>query len=137
MTYRQMLLIAFLLNGLLMVGMKAVDGFKLGQYIPLVLFAQYAVGGLLCIPAVVAARKPLHRTSLWVGVAAGITSAIGMSCAITVTGMIPGYMVFPIIQGGTLLTVVIIGRVFFKEKIGPYGVAGIALGTAAIILLSI
>lgn len=136
MTYRRLLILAFLFNGFLMVGMKAVDGFKLGQFIAVLLYTQYTVGCMMSIPAVVRAKKPIGRTSLWVGMLAGISSAIGMTASIVVVGKIPGYKVFPIIQGGTLLAVVFIGRLVFKERIGTFGVAGIIAGIAAIVMLT-
>lgn len=119
-----------------MVAMKAVDGFRLQHFLPVVLFMQYALGTMLGLPAVLGARKPLTRSSIWVGVMGGVTSAIGMAACITAAGLMPGYILFPVIQGGTLLAGAIFGVLAFKERVGPFGVAGMIAGLAAIVLLS-
>ncbi len=136
MSYRRLLLLAFLFNGLLMIGMKAVEELGLSRHIALVLVVQYGVSAILCIPGIVGSRKPATRTDAWVGVVAGLSSAAGMTATLTASTMIPGYMLFPIIQGGTMLAVVIVGRVVFKERVGAYGIAGLCAGVASIILLS-
>jgi drug/metabolite transporter (DMT)-like permease len=136
MTYRKLLIFSFFFNGLLMVGMKAVDGFKLEHFLPVILFMQYTLGTALGLPMVLRAKKPISRAAVWIGVLGGITSAIGMGACITAVGIIPGYIVFPVIQGGTLLAGVLFGMLVFRERVGPFGVAGIVAGTAAIVVLS-
>ena len=44
---------------------------------------------------------------------------------------------FPITTGGNLFVVAAAGVFLFREKIGPYGIAGIVTGVLSIILLSI
>ena len=136
MTYRRLLLFSFVFNGLLMVGMKAVDGFKLEHFLPVVLFMQYTLGTALCLPMALRAKKPVSRAAIWVGILGGVTSAIGMAACIMAAGMMPGYICFPVIQGGTLLAGVVLGMLAFKERVGPFGVAGIVAGVAAIVVLS-
>ncbi len=136
MTYRRLLLFAFVFNGLLMVGMKAVDGFHLGYFLPVVLLMQYGLGTALGLPSVLGSKKRVAGKSIAVGAMGGITSAIGMGACITAATLMPGYICFPVIQGGTLLAGVVLGILLFKERVGPYGVAGIAAGIAAIVLLS-
>jgi hypothetical protein len=136
MTYRRLLLFSFIFNGLLMVGMKAVDGFKLEHFLPVVLFTQYTLGAAMGLPAALRAKKPISRAAVGVGVMGGISSAIGMGACITAVGLMPGYIAFPVVQGGTLLAGVVFGMLAFRERIGPFGVAGIIAGTAAIVVLS-
>ena len=50
---------------------------------------------------------------------------------------VPGYIVFPITTGGNLFMVAAAGVLLFREKIGPYGLAGILIGILSIVLLSI
>jgi drug/metabolite transporter (DMT)-like permease len=47
-----------------------------------------------------------------------------------------GYIVFPITTGGNLFVVAAGGVVLYKEHIGPYGIAGIAVGVLSLVLLS-
>lgn len=136
MSYRKLLALSFLLNGLLMVGMKAVGEFSLTAFIPAVLLFQYGLAVLLTSPEVLKSKVPIRGASIWVGILAGLSSAIGMAASIAVADMLPGYIVFPVIQGGTLLLVVLIGLIVFRERIGGYGIAGIIAGIGAIVLLS-
>ena len=136
MSYRKLLALSFLLNGLLMVGMKAVGEFSLTAFIPAVLLFQYGLAALLTSPEVLRSKVPIRAASIWVGILAGLSSAVGMAASIVVADMLPGYIVFPVIQGGTLLFVVLIGLIVFRERIGGYGTAGIIAGIGAIVLLS-
>ncbi|MCX6377681.1 MAG: hypothetical protein NTU88_16900, partial [Armatimonadetes bacterium] len=100
------------------------------------LLFQYGLAALLTSPEVLRSKVPIRGASIWVGVLAGLSSAIGMAASIAVADMLPGYIVFPVIQGGTLLLVVLIGLIVFRERIGGYGIAGIIAGIGAIVLLS-
>jgi hypothetical protein len=41
---------------------------------------------------------------------------------------VPGYVVFPMTTGGNLFLVAVAGIFIFREKVGPYGIAGILTG---------
>jgi drug/metabolite transporter (DMT)-like permease len=137
MRYRTLLPVFFIINGLVMVIQKTVSEMKSPAAIPMaVLFMQIAA----VIPALIAVlidRKPFDRTALWVGAIGGLGGAIGTTFVCLAARQLPGYIVFPVSGGGNLLFVALIARVAFKEKIGPYGLAGIAVGIAAITLLSV
>jgi multidrug transporter EmrE-like cation transporter len=49
---------------------------------------------------------------------------------------LPGNVVFPVALAGGLFVVILVAITVFKERIGPAGVAGIALGIASVALLS-
>jgi len=136
MSYRKLLALSFLLNGLLLVGMKAVSEFSLAAFIPSVLLVQYALAAIMTSPEALRSKVPIRRASIRIGILAGLSSAVGMAASIAVADMLPGYIVFPVIQGGTLLLVVLIGLIVFRERIGGYGIAGIIAGIGAIVLLS-
>ena len=80
--------------------------------------------------------KPIEGKSIVIGALGGIGTAVGLSASMAAASVLPGYIAFPIISGGTLLIVALIGRIVFKERIGPYGIAGIVVGACAIGLLS-
>jgi len=50
---------------------------------------------------------------------------------------VPGYIVFPVTTGGNLFLVAAAGVLLFKERMGPYGIAGILTGILSLILLSL
>jgi len=135
--YRELIGISFLLNGLLMIGNKSVGELGLTRHLPVVILTLYCVALALALIHWLMGREPLRRSCIWTGVMAGAGSMIGMSSAITAMASIPGYIVFPLIGGGTIVLVTLAGRLAFGERLGPYGIAGTALGICAIVLLSI
>jgi multidrug transporter EmrE-like cation transporter len=50
---------------------------------------------------------------------------------------LPGHIAFPLTTGGSLFVVALAGLILFRERIGPYGLCGIVLGIAALVMLSI
>jgi len=50
---------------------------------------------------------------------------------------IPGHVMFPLANGGGLFLVALVGILLFEERIHLYGIAGIVLGIAATVLLSL
>lgn len=50
---------------------------------------------------------------------------------------VPGYIVFPLATGGSLVLVAAAGVLLFRERIGGYGIAGIMTGVLALLLLSL
>ncbi|MDO8684219.1 MAG: hypothetical protein Q7N50_12130 [Armatimonadota bacterium] len=137
MTYRRLVATAFLLNGLSMVFLKAISAEHLKAAMPMGLFLMYVVASVPALAHVAAEKRRLEGKSLWIGVMAGVCSALGTAAAGRAASLIPGYIVFPVFSGGTLLLIALTGRVVFKEKIGPYGLAGIIAGAVAIALLSV
>lgn len=136
MTYRRLMTAAFVLNGSLMVITGAVGKLNLAEHIPVVLFCVYGVGCLIGAVHVRRAGKALQLWSVAIGAIGGVGTAVGLSTQMAAAALLPGYIVFPVTSGGTLIIVALIGRFVLKEHIGPYGIAGIAVGAMAIALLS-
>ena len=134
MTYRRMMIISFFLNCFMATATKAISEFGMTASIPIVLLVMYALAALMAF-AVMRNRR-IEAKSLWIGLLGGFGSAAGMGANMTAASILPGYQVFPLVNGGTLLLVAVAGRLIFRERIGPYGVAGIVAGIAAIVLLS-
>jgi len=136
MIYRRLISAAFVFNGLTMVCTQAVGKVGLREFIPIVLFFVYAVAGLMALVHMYQQRKPIEAKSVVIGALGGIGTAVGLSANMAASAVLPGYIAFPIINGGTLLMVALVGKVVFRERIGPYGIAGIIAGACAIGLLS-
>jgi len=136
MTYRRLIAAAFVLNGMLMVITQSIGKLHLTAYIPVVLFCVYGVG---CVIGAIYMRRSGRAVQPWsvaIGAMGGIGTAVGLSTHMAAAAMLPGYIVFPMVSGGTLIIVALVGRFVFKEHIGPYGIAGIVAGACAIGLLS-
>lgn len=136
MTYRYLIAVSFVLNGLSMVCTQIVGKIGLAAHIAVVLFFMYVVAGSMAFIHVLRVGKPIETRSISVGLVAGMGTAVGLSANMAAASVLPGYVVFPIINGGTLLIVAVVGTIVFRERIGPYGIAGIVAGVCAIGLLS-
>jgi drug/metabolite transporter (DMT)-like permease len=136
MRYRTLAAIFFVSNGMTSIGMKAASEMPVKRSVFLALLLMNAFAAVFALVVVIAERKRLVWKNTWVGALGGIGSAVGGLATCRAAQMVPGYVVFPVSSGGTLLLIVLIARLGFKEKIGPYGIAGIAVGIAAITLLS-
>ena len=136
MTYRQLIALAFLLNSILAIGTKAVSEFGMAESIPMVLLIMYGTGAIMSLAYTISGRKRIEGKAVSIALLGGLGTAVGMSSNMTAAAILPGYVVFPLVNGGTLVLVAVIGRLVFKERIGAFGVAGILAGIASIILLS-
>ena len=136
MSYIALAVIFFLANGLTNTGLKVASSLPGPAAVQMTLCWMYLVASLLAAPAAIGRKQPFRLTNLWIGAMGGAGTAIGSAAVATIVGQLPGYIVFPVTGGGALLLVTLAARVFFRERISPYGIAGIAAGAAAITLLS-
>jgi drug/metabolite transporter (DMT)-like permease len=135
----RLMMMAFVLNGLCPFGLRILSGFGLAaRYTPLYLVFWYLSGGLfMLILFLPKARRPA-RSDIVVGMGLGFFSTCGQSCmGLALSRGIPGNVVYPVTLAGGLFLVVLIAILVFRERIGPAGVAGIALGIISIALLSL
>ena len=66
-----------------------------------------------------------------------LSSVVGqLGMAYSLDHGIPGYIVFQVAPGGGLFFVVLVGILFFKERVSGYGAAGIILGMTALAVLT-
>ena len=134
----QMMLIAFVTNGLGPFGLKVLTEQGWGSFQWQYLIYWYAGGVLFALLALWRNWQGMARRELILGVLMGMCSLGGQSCTgLALARGVPGHVAFPITTGGSLFLVAAAGILIFKERIGAYGVAGIALGIASLVMLSI
>jgi len=81
--------------------------------------------------------RPFRREIL-IGGVMGLSNILGLLSTATTLGCgLPGIVVFPVTTGGNLFLVAAFGVLWYKEKIGKYGYAGITVGIIGMILLSL
>ena len=135
----RLMLIAFLFNGVSSFGLRILTDMGLARDHTLqYLMFWYAGGAIVIFLTTVRSLGKISRSDLGIGAALGFLSGPGqnfMGMALA-TGL-PGNVVFPVALAGGLFIVVAIGVTVFGERVGPAGIAGIALGIASIALLSI
>ena len=135
----RLMLVSFLANGIGPFGLKILTEMGLaGAYQAQYLLYWY-LGGFVFAAAGLW-RSGLRPTSseLRLGALMGGCSLLGQSfTGLALANGMPGHVVFPITTGGSLFLVASTGLLLFKEKVGPYGIAGMVLGIAALVGLSL
>lgn len=135
-----LMLIAFLCNGCETFGLRVLAGMGFANVATDQYVLYYYLGGFLCIAIPLCMKKMWPtKTETGIGLLMALCSISGtMSLALALGRYnMPGNLAYPISSGGSLFVVVIGGVVLFQERLGKYGIIGCALGSLAIILLSI
>jgi multidrug transporter EmrE-like cation transporter len=133
------MLVAFVANGIGPFGLKILSEQGLAaQYQSQYLLYWYLGAFVFAIAAILRSRLRPYRREIWLGAWMGACSLLGQ----TFTGLalshgVPGHVAFPITTGGSLFLVGAAGRLLFREKVGGYGIAGMILGIAALVALSV
>ncbi len=136
--WMRLMLVAFLANGLGPFGLKVLAMRGLAARQSEYLFFWYLGGLVFALIALGLARSGVNRREVFLGAAMGACSFAGQSfTAWALANGLPGHITFPLTTGGSLFLVALAGIVLFRERIGPYGFCGIALGVAALVMLSI
>jgi multidrug transporter EmrE-like cation transporter len=132
------MLLAFVANGLGPFGLKVLATRGLARFQSQYLFCWYLGGLIFALIALRFARSGVNRREVALGAAMGACSFAGQSfTALALAKGLPGHIAFPLTTGGSLFVVALAGIVFFRERIGPYGLCGVVLGVAALVMLSI
>jgi multidrug transporter EmrE-like cation transporter len=137
-TWSKLMSIAFVANGLGPFGLKILTAMGLSAQQSKYLFWWYAGGALFAAAAFATGWRHVQAKELALGATMGLCSLGGQSfTGLSLAHGMPGHIVFPVTTGGSLFFVAAAGIVFFKERVGPYGLAGICLGICSLVLLSI
>ena len=137
-TWARLMLVAFFANGLGPFGLKVLATRGLAAYQSQYLFYWYLGGVAFAVAALWFARSGVNGREVLLGAAMGGCSFAGQSfTALALAKGLPGHIAFPLTTGGSLFVVALAGIVFFRERIGPYGLFGVILGIAALVMLSV
>jgi drug/metabolite transporter (DMT)-like permease len=136
--WARLMLVAFFANGVGPFGLKVLATRGLAAYQSQYLFYWYLGGVIFALAALWLARSGMNGREVLLGAAMGACSFAGQSfTALALAKGLPGHIAFPLTTGGSLFVVALAGIVFFRERIGPYGLCGVILGIAALVMLSI
>jgi multidrug transporter EmrE-like cation transporter len=136
--WARLMLVAFFANGLGPFGLKVLATRGLAGFQSQYLFYWYLGGVAFALIALRLARTGVNGREILLGAAMGGCSFAGQSfTALALAKGLPGHIAFPLTTGGSLFLVALAGIVLFRERIGPYGLCGVVLGVAALVMLSI
>ena len=134
-----LILLAFVANGLAATSQKVlveVDGRAYESYAWQFYIALYAAGFVVCAAAnLTQAGRPNLREFV-TGLVMAIASVAGnVSIVMALSKNVPSTVAYPVANGGSLFLVILAGLLLFKEHVNPVGIAGIAVGIAAVLVL--
>jgi drug/metabolite transporter (DMT)-like permease len=133
-----LMLIILLTNGMSSFGLKVIAAWGLPASETYPYLTVWYAAGFACITVAMLVRgNRVSWKELGWGAAMAILSIGGqVAMAIALGSNVPGNVVFPITIGGGILVVVVAGRLFFGERMNRMSAAGVTMGFAAVILLS-
>jgi multidrug transporter EmrE-like cation transporter len=136
--WMRLMLVAFVANGIGPFGLKVLATRGLAAYQAQYLLCWYVGGFVFAMAALLLGRTGVNAREVLLGAAMGACSLAGQSfTALALSKGLPGHIAFPLTTGGSLFLVALAGIVLFKERIGPYGLCGVILGVASLVMLSI
>jgi len=135
-----LMLIAFFFNGCGVFGLRILAGMGLTETHVNQYLLYFYLGGFLFMAVLLIMKKVRPSSSeVLIGTLMAICSLSGTASLAYALGNyhIPGNIAFPISNGGSLFVVIAGGVLLFRERLGMYGICGCALGTLAVLLLSV
>ena len=135
----RLMLIAFLANGIGPFGLKVLTERGFGDAFPAQYLLYWYCGGLgFAVAALLKSRLQPTAKEIGLGALMGACSLCGQAfTGLALSHGMPGHVAFPLTTGGSLFLVAAAGLLLFKERVGPYGIAGIVLGIVALVALSV
>jgi drug/metabolite transporter (DMT)-like permease len=138
-------LVAFLGNGFLMTITKAHQVLLPGKQVMEFLFICFSTATvssfLLAIIMLLLKKQDTHhlkdRNFVLVVIGTGITTAVGNMIMFILAGRMDGVVLYPVVCGGVVVLSSIASLILFKEKLAGKGFAGLAIGMAALVMLSL
>jgi multidrug transporter EmrE-like cation transporter len=131
-----LIMVAFVANGLSASSQKVLVEAGGGDYAWQFYIILYLAGfALFALVSLVRSGRPNRREFATASVMAVASVAGNISIVKALDGHVPGSVAYPVGNGGSLFLVVLAGVLLFKEHINPAGIAGIAVGIGAILVL--
>jgi multidrug transporter EmrE-like cation transporter len=133
------MLAILLTNGMSSFGLKVLSSWGLpGSTKFPYLTIWYASGFvLIAIPMLWKGTSGGFKEACWGALIAALSIGGQVAMANALGSGLSGSIVFPVTIGGSILVVVLVGSLFFAEKLHPLSWAGIAIGFLAVVLLSV
>ena len=134
----RMMLICFVTNGLGAFGLRIMSGMGLSETFKFpYLMLWFWAGFILSAAIFFSKNRRFTKQEVLVGIGLASSAVLGqLGMALSLDHGIPGFVVFQVAPGGGLFFVVLVGILFFKERVSVYGVAGIVIGMAALGILT-
>jgi hypothetical protein len=133
------MLIILVTNGMSAFGLRVLSAWGLPSNSKFPYLTVWYAAGFACIaiPMLLRGIRGELKEAGWGALIAALSIGGQISMANALNSGLPGNIVFPVTIGGSLLVVALAGRLFFAEKMHALSWTGVAIGSLAIVLLSI
>lgn len=136
-TWGLWLLAAFLMQGGWEISLRATRSMASDDDRAFFIVMVFVIAGMFSLPILAGFRPRIGRVELKYGAYAAVCSAVGSGARPWVLRELPGIIVFPVTTVVVTLLVIGAGVYFWRERIGPWGIAGIILAIVGIALLTV
>jgi len=123
--------------GLADLSMRLFEEFADPSEKPLFLAILFGCAGLTVGIAMIIGKTKINLTDILWGIGLGIPNYFASWFTVTALTELPSYIVFPSVTAATVMLIALIGRVFFKEDIGRWGLVGILLTLLSIVAINL
>jgi len=131
-----LILLAFLANGMAATTQIVLVKMGGGDYVWQFYVILYAAGCAVMVLTTLVREGWPKRREFTTAAGMGIASVAGNIAMVKALACnVPGPVAYPVGNGGSLFLVVLAGVLLFKEHIHPVGIAGIAVGISAVLVL--
>lgn len=131
------ILAAMLANGIALASMKAIHQYGYSKFIPLFLFCMYTTSTLISWLNRKRQKSSFKKKEIFVGVALGISLLAGMVFVTLALKLLPGCVVYSVVNGGAVIIVSIASLIIFREQYSIFGILGIISGIVSVFFLSL
>jgi multidrug transporter EmrE-like cation transporter len=133
------MLIILVTNGMSAFGLRVLSAWGLPSNAKFPYLTVWYAAGFACIAILMLWRgiRGGMKEVGWGALLASLSIVGQVAMANALNSGLPGNIVFPVTIGGSLLVVALAGRLFFAEKMHPLSWTGVAIGSLAIVLLSV
>jgi multidrug transporter EmrE-like cation transporter len=134
-----LLILVLLTNGMGAFGLKVIAAWKLPSGVKIPYLAIWYAAGMATVglPMLLNGFRMKRAELTWGGVMALLSIGGQLSMATALDMGVPGSIVFPVSAGGSLILVVVAGRVLFGERINLPSMLGVGVGLLAVVLLTL
>ncbi len=124
-------------NGIALASMKAVHQYEYGEFTPFFLFCMYATSALFSRLTPGFQKPAFEKKDIFLGLALGVSLVAGMASVTLALKVLPGCVVYPVVNGGAVILVSIAAVMIFREKYSFFGILGVISGVLSIFFLSL
>lgn len=134
-----LMLVILATNGMSAYGLKVIAAWGLPESAKFPYLTVWYAAGLVTvgIPMLVQHVRMSLKEVRWSSLIAALSMGGQIAMAVALKRNVPGHIVFPIAMGGSVFIVTLGGWFLFRERLNRLTVSGVAVGLAAIVLLSV